>query len=142
MGFAPNAVQFLEDAYEEGQKDRIDYVEKTVSDYEKALKHKADNGCCVSSDDSRQAVAGQWSGETEQFAQDGELQETSALDAFLEHARLNTFTVSGMVFQDAWNLDLQRLQRCYICEMDSRHGMVPFCAYNLTDAEGRALYRE
>lgn len=109
----------------------------------KALKHKADNGCCcVSSDDSRQAVAGQWSGETEQFAQDGELQETSALDAFLEHARLNTFTVSGMVFQDAWNLDLQRLQRCYICEMDSRHGMVPFCVYNLTDTEGRALYRE
>ena len=43
MGFAPNAVQFLEDAYEEGQKDRIDYVEETVSDYEKALKHKADS---------------------------------------------------------------------------------------------------
>lgn len=43
MGFAPNAMQFLEDAYEEGQKDRIDYVEKTVSDYEKALKHKADS---------------------------------------------------------------------------------------------------
>ena len=40
-GFAPNAVQFLEDAYEEGQRDRIDYVEKTVSDYEKA--HKADS---------------------------------------------------------------------------------------------------
>ena len=43
MGFAPNAVQYLEDAYEEGQKDRIDYVEKTVSDYEKTLKHKADS---------------------------------------------------------------------------------------------------
>ena len=42
-GFAPNAVQFLEDAYEEGQKDRINYIETTVSDYEKALKHKADS---------------------------------------------------------------------------------------------------
>ncbi len=42
-GFVPNAVQFLEDAYEEGQKDRIDYVESTVSNYEKALKHKADS---------------------------------------------------------------------------------------------------
>ena len=42
-GFAPNAVQFLEDAYEEGQKDRINYVETTVSNYEKALKHKADS---------------------------------------------------------------------------------------------------
>ena len=109
----------------------------------KALKRKADSGCCcVSSDDSRQAVASQWSGEAEEFAQDGELLETSSLDAFLEHARLNTFAVSGMVFQDAWNLDLKRLQRCYICEMDSRYGMVPFCAYNLTDTEGRALYRK
>ena len=42
-GFAPNAVQFLEDAYEEGQKDRINYIETTVSDYEKALKHRADS---------------------------------------------------------------------------------------------------
>ena len=53
----------------------------------------------------------------------------------------DTFTVSGMLFQDAWNLDLDRLRRCYICEMDSRRGMVPFCAYNLTDTEGRSLYR-
>lgn len=29
-----------------------------------------------------------------------------------------------------------------ICEVDPRHGMVPFCAYNLTDPEGLALYRE
>ena len=63
------------------------------------------------------------------------------LDAFLEQARRHTFAVSGMVFQDAWNLDLKRLKRCYICEMDSEHGMVPFCAYNLTDQEGKALYR-
>ena len=50
-------------------------------------------------------------------------------------------TVSGMVFQDAWNLDLDRLRRCYICEVDTARGMVPFCAYNLTDINGRALYR-
>ncbi len=108
----------------------------------RSLKRKAESGCCcVSSDDSRQAVASQWSGEAEEFAQDGDLLETSSLDAFLEHARLNTFAVSGMLFQDAWNLDLKRLKRCYICEVDARYGMVPFCAYNLTDTEGRALYR-
>ena len=109
----------------------------------KPLKRKAESGCCcVSSDDSREAVASQWSGEAEEFAEDGEFLDTSSLDAFLEHARLNTFAVSGMVFQDAWNLDLKRLQRCYICEMDSAYGMVPFCAYNLTDTEGRSLYRK
>lgn len=108
----------------------------------KPLKRRAESGCCcVSSDDSRQSVASQWSGEAEEFALDGDLLDTSSLDAFLEHARLNTFAVSGMVFQDAWNLDLDRLRRCYICEMDSRRGMVPFCAYNLTDTEGRSLYR-
>jgi uncharacterized radical SAM superfamily Fe-S cluster-containing enzyme len=46
-----------------------------------------------------------------------------------------------MVFQDAWNLDLDRLRRCHICEVDSRYGMVPFCAYNLTNQNGEALYR-
>jgi uncharacterized radical SAM superfamily Fe-S cluster-containing enzyme len=108
----------------------------------KALPRKAASGCCcVSSDDSRQAVAEQWSGGTADFAADGELAETSSLDAFLAQVRQRSFTVSGMVFQDAWNLDLKRLRRCYICEMDPRFGMVPFCAYNLTDSDGRALYR-
>ena len=106
------------------------------------LPQRTENGCCcVSSDDSREAVAAQWSGEAESFAEDGELLETAFLDAFLEQARRSTFAVSGMVFQDAWNLDLKRLRRCYICELDPRYGMVPFCAYNLTNAEGRALYR-
>ena len=61
--------------------------------------------------------------------------------AYFYFDNFHTFAVSGMVFQDAWNLDLKRLKRCYICEMDSEHGMVPFCAYNLTDQEGKALYR-
>ena len=67
--------------------------------------------------------------------------ETSAFDEFLNEVRRRTFTVSGMVFQDAWNLDLERLQRCHICEADARYGMVPFCAYNLTAEDGRTLYR-
>ena len=97
--------------------------------------------CCTASDDSRTAVADQWSGVDQSFEADGELEETSALDAFLTEARRSSFTVSGMVFQDAWNLDLDRLRRCHICEVDSERGMVPFCAYNLTDSAGRALYR-
>ena len=65
-----------------------------------------------------------------------------AFDEFLLAARENTFTVSGMLFQDAMNLDLARLRRCYICEVDAARGMVPFCAYNLTDTQGNALYRK
>ena len=97
--------------------------------------------CCTSSDDSRTSVADQWSGAVSAFGEDDALSETSALDAFLKKVRRSTFAVSGMVFQDAWNLDLDRLRRCHICEVDSRYGMVPFCAYNLTNRNGEALYR-
>lgn len=67
--------------------------------------------------------------------------DTSSLDEFLVKLHNNTFAVSGMLFQDAGNLDLERLKRCYILETDSRYGMVPFCAYNLTSLKGKALYR-
>lgn len=110
----------------------------------KALPQSAGSSCCccTGSDDSRQYVAQQWSGSSPEFAPDGDLSDTSSLDEFLEQARLNTLAISGMVFQDAFNLDIDRLRRCYICEVDPEQGMVPFCAYNLTDTSGRSLYRK
>ena len=107
----------------------------------KCLPRRQSGCCCTSSDDSRTSVADQWSGSLFDFGADDAFTETSSLDAFLEQARRSTFAVSGMVFQDAWNLDLDRLRRCHICEVDSRYGMVPFCAYNLTNQNGEALYR-
>ena len=105
----------------------------------KAMPRRAE-GCCTASDDSRVSVAERWSGES-CFAPKVKMTETSAFDVFLQEIHRMTFTVSGMVFQDAWNLDLERLQRCHICEADTRYGMVPFCAYNLTASDGRTLYR-
>jgi hypothetical protein len=62
-------------------------------------------------------------------------------DVFLERKRTHSFFVSGMAFQDAWNLDLERLRDCCI-HIASRDGrLVPFCAYNLTDRNGKSLYR-
>ena len=104
----------------------------------KALPRRRSQCCCVKSSDARDFVSQQWSGKAN--CCDGDV-ATFALDEFLQQAVDNTFTVSGMVFQDAWNLDLERLKRCYISEVDSQRGMVPFCAYNLTDINGRALYR-
>lgn len=105
---------------------------------------------------ARDAVARQWSGncccgteteetesccccceeQTEQFQLD-----TSSFDDFLRNIHENTLAISGMVFQDGYTLDLERLRRCYILESDNRYGMVPFCAYNLTSEDGRSLYR-
>ncbi len=51
------------------------------------------------------------------------------------------FTVSGMAFQDAWTLDTERLRGCciHVAAPDGR--MVPFCAWNLTSADGTPLHR-
>jgi uncharacterized radical SAM superfamily Fe-S cluster-containing enzyme len=64
-----------------------------------------------------------------------------SLEAFLGRARSHTFSVSAMAFQDVWTLDLERLRECCIHVLDPRHGLVPFCAYNVTAADGRSLYR-
>ena len=105
----------------------------------KALPRRRSQCCCVKSSDARDFVSQQWSGKA--AGCDGD-EATSSLDEFLQKTVENTFTVSGMVFQDAWNLDLDRLRRCYICEVDTEKGMIPFCAYNLTDIHGHALYRK
>ncbi len=106
------------------------------------LVKRQDTCCCVKSSQARDTVAWQW-GSGAASAGRGEMPDgTASLDAFLEQARQSTFTVSGMLFQDAFTLDLERLRRCYICEADTARGMVPFCAYNLTNIEGKALYRK
>ena len=64
------------------------------------------------------------------------------LDIFLRRARTHRFSISGMAFQDAWNLDLERLQGCCIHVMSPEGDLIPFCAYNLTASNGRSLYRK
>lgn len=97
----------------------------------------SESTCCCGSDSSNADSGCSCCGEdTAQMQLD-----TSSLDEFLIKRHNNTFAVSGMLFQDACNLDLERLRRCYILETDSRYGMVPFCAYNMTSIKGKALYR-
>lgn len=99
---------------------------------------KSTSSCCCSSatsKKSRETVARQWKGAGIASP------EAGTMDAFIKETLDNTFAVSGMLFQDAYNLDLDRLKRCYICETDPRYGMVPFCAYNLTSEGGESLYR-
>lgn len=62
-------------------------------------------------------------------------------DEILERAQTHLFSISGMAFQDAWNLDLELLQDCCINVSAPDGRLIPFCAYNLTDIHGRAIYR-
>ncbi|MEN6410311.1 MAG: radical SAM (seleno)protein TrsS [Anaerolineaceae bacterium] len=62
-------------------------------------------------------------------------------DDFLARAQTYSFSISGMAFQDAWNMDLERLRDCYIIHVSPDSLLVPFCAYNLTNQQGISLYR-
>ena len=64
-------------------------------------------------------------------------------DRFLAQAATSRrFTISAMAFQDAWTLDLERTRGCCIHVVTPDGRLVPFCLYNLTSADGRALYRQ
>lgn len=53
------------------------------------------------------------------------------MDTFLSRIKSHGFTVSAMVFQDAWTLDLERLRSCSL-HVVSGARVVPFCANYLT----------
>lgn len=75
--------------------------------------------------------------------QSGEVsfQPLNDLDRFLLRARTHTFAISAMAFQDCWSLNLERLQGCCIHVARPDGGLVPFCGFNLTSRDGRALHR-
>ncbi len=110
----------------------------------------AAGGCCggaaQSSARAQSAVAAKWSAPA--FPppltawKGGSRYNLDALDSFLEKRATQTLALSGMAFQDAWTLDLQRLARCHVHVVSPAGTLVPFCAYNLTSSGGNALYRE
>ena len=115
--------------------------------------HAAGSSCCGTPPPAKEGAARtrefvslQWAAPAPTF----EVSETAKVsiqpslggwDAFLARAKTHTFCISGMAFQDAWTLDLERLRDCCIHVLSPDGRLVPFCAYNLTDRAGRALYR-
>jgi uncharacterized radical SAM superfamily Fe-S cluster-containing enzyme len=103
-------------------------------------------GCGTPVDDddgprSRRIVARQWAGDLKRQATASPAAAgLASFDAFLA-SRGHSFTLSGMAFQDAWNLDLERLRECFIHIVSPDRRVIPFCAYNLTSASGEPLYR-
>ena len=105
-----------------------------------ALPHSPQPCCaCNAAEKARDFVARAWAyPQTERSTPELSL---GGWDDFLERARTHLFTVSGMAFQDAWTLDLERLHRCHIFTVSPEGDLVPFCAYNLTSRAGESLYR-
>jgi len=114
------------------------------------LRRISAGGCC-NAQNGRQgllktidSMARQWSaapgGRTASLPVTGD-DATIDLDAFLETASNASLSISCMAFQDAWNLDLDRLRDCCISIMSPAGKLVPFCAYNLSGETGKTLYR-
>lgn len=57
--------------------------------------------------------------------------EPDDLDEFLRQAKTRAFTVTAMAFQDAYNLDIERIRRCSLHVYEDGKFM-PFCARYLT----------
>lgn len=112
-------------------------------------RHNTDPCCCRPTQAaegavrSREFVAKHWASPEpqEESSKTGGL-SLGAWDDFLERQHTHTFCISGMAFQDAWTLDLNRLRDCYIDTVSQDGRLVPFCAFNLTDRSGRSLYRK
>lgn len=94
----------------------------------------------------REFVARQWSGPQKEMLLENHSAgscgcDTKSLDEFLLRAANFTLAISGMAFQDAWTLDLERLRECKVHVMSPEKRIIPFCAYNLTAKDGTSLYR-
>ena len=67
--------------------------------------------------------------------------DLNTLEGFAKRGKAYGFTITAMVFQDAWNLDLNRLRYCSLhVYREGRH--VPLCANYLTSVHGEKLNRK
>jgi hypothetical protein len=82
-------------------------------------------------------VARNWS-----FQKTSNQEKLSDWDKILNTIQNNTFSLSGMAFQDAWNVNLERVRDCCIHVSTVDGGLIPFCMYNITNMEGKSLYRD
>lgn len=106
----------------------------------------SDRGCCcevektyTAVEHTRDTVARRWGAPLP--GEERPPEDPDSLDAALYQLSRRRFSISAMAFQDCWSLDLERLQDCYIHVLAPDGRLIPFCSYNLTNAEGRPLYR-
>lgn len=112
-----------------------------------SLKPIVNNSCCGGPEradelarKTRTFVARQWSA-AEKVSIQAQVQGTNSWDNLIQQLKTYAFSISGMAFQDVWNVDIERLKNCCIHVVSPEGKLIPFCAYNLTDKYGRSIYR-
>lgn len=77
----------------------------------------------------------------EAVPEEGNAANKSPWDKFLRRAKTHYLSISGMPFQDAWTVDLERIQGCCIHVITPQKRLIPFCSYYITNADGDRLKR-
>lgn len=112
---------------------------------EGVLKPVTKRSCCssesekaeIGADKAKAFVARNWSYQKQALEE-----KLSDWDKILSAIANNTFSISGMAFQDAWNVNLERIRDCCIHVSTLEGKLIPFCMYNITNMDGTSLYRE
>jgi Predicted Fe-S oxidoreductases len=99
---------------------------------------------CCSTEDGREGsrkavkfVERNWSGvKIEKY-----VPKKNSFEELAQKIKNGFFSISGMAFQDAWNLDIDRLKDCCIHVVSKEGNLIPFCAYNITSSDQKKLYR-
>ena len=84
--------------------------------------------------DNREYVARHWRRFPEEAKPAESFSEEMDFDTFLYRLRHNSLTLSAMAFQDAMNLNIERLHRCSLHVYD-KGSIKPFCAKYLSPME-------
>lgn len=120
----------------------------TYSPGEGLQARPASDSCCspenaaTGAKKARNFVARNWSGlKLKNSFGESENQVTDSWNKLIEKLLTHSFTISGMAFQDVWNIDLDRVRDCCIHVLSPEGKLIPFCAYNLTGIRGQSLYR-
>ena len=94
-----------------------------------SITHSAHSRGCAK--DNREYVARHWRRAQEEAPPEADFSEDMDFDTFLYRLRHQSLTLSAMAFQDAMNLNIERLHRCSLHVYDN--GMIkPFCAKYLS----------
>lgn len=99
------------------------------------------NSCCCSKDDAithaRNFIAKRFSATKERVLENSDF---DSWDLFIKNLDNRGFTITCEAFQDVWNFDILRTQKCRLYIATPETKLVPFCVYNLTDKNGKFLY--
>lgn len=68
------------------------------------------------------------------------LKKGTDMQKLIRRMKEYTLSVTGMGFQDAWNLDLGRVKGCCVHVATADGSLTPLCLFHVTNAKGRRLY--